>query len=103
MIRLTNEISLSQARIASLEKDLSEVRASQESRSQQFRSAEFLYMQQIEDLRASLRQQEATARELESKVRLAEHERDEKSRFAEEQAKKEIQWIQEKNLLDSKI
>lgn len=60
-------------------------------------------MQSIEDLRASLRQQEAQARELESKVRLAEHERDEKSRFAEEQAKKEIQWIQEKNVLDSKV
>jgi predicted nucleic acid-binding Zn-ribbon protein len=55
VIRLTNDIALSQARIGLLEKDLGEVRAAQESRSQQFRSSELLYMQQIEELRGSLR------------------------------------------------
>ena len=54
VIRLTNEITLSHTRIALLEKELAELRAAQEARSQQFRTSELQYMQQIEELRGSI-------------------------------------------------
>lgn len=42
-------------------------------------------------------------RDCQSKLRLAEHERDDQRNFAEEFSKKEIQWINEKHMLVSKI